>query len=109
MFVGRKAELDTLHNQFASGKNPQYFSLWEKVCRKDSIDKRSPENVNDDAVIYHEFHRVPPEQNLAEFSKSIEETLNTITPFISVSTISKYSPNQQVQSSIKVKYLQVEQ
>ncbi len=43
MFVGRKAELDTLHNQFASGKNPQYFSLWEKACRKDSIDKRSPE------------------------------------------------------------------
>lgn len=76
MFIGRKAEIDTLHNQFANSRKTIILLYGRRRVGKTSLIREALKTVNDATVIYHEFHRVTPEQNIAEFSKSIGEALH---------------------------------
>lgn len=78
------------HNTFLYGR---------RHVGKTALIREALKNINDAAVIYHEFHRVSPEQNLAEFSKSIEEALSIPSlpsfpslQYLSTARTSRYNP-----------------
>ena len=76
MFIGRKTEIDTLHNQFANNKRTTILLYGRRRIGKTSLIREALKAVNDATVIYHEFHRVTLEQNMVEFSKSIGEAIS---------------------------------
>lgn len=71
MFIAREEELKTLGNALNSNKKSTILLYGRRRIGKTALIKEALKNVKDAVIIYHEFHKVTLEKNLAEFSSSI--------------------------------------
>lgn len=76
MFIGRKAEIDALTSKFSSRKRTAILLYGRRRVGKTALLREALKSVNDAVVVFHEFHRVTLDQNIAEFSKSIGEAFS---------------------------------
>lgn len=71
MFIAREEELKILGNALNSNKKSTILLYGRRRIGKTALIKESLRNIKDAVIIYHEFHKVTLEKNLAEFSSSI--------------------------------------
>ncbi|MBO8437266.1 MAG: AAA family ATPase [Spirochaetes bacterium] len=86
MFIGREIEIEALRNKFKSHKKTVILLYGRRRIGKTALIRETLKDINDATVVYHEFHRVIPEKNIEEFSKSIGEalSLSSLPPFLSL-------------------------
>lgn len=71
MFLGRKEELQTLKRCFNSNKKTTILLYGRRRIGKTALIQEAIKEVNDNLVIYHEFHQITLEQNIDEFSSTV--------------------------------------
>lgn len=76
MFIGREEEIATLHKQLGGSMKSAILLYGRRRIGKTALIKEVLNGIDDCTIIYHEFHQVTTEQNLAAFSKSIASALS---------------------------------
>ena len=76
MFIGRQEELRILKNDLSGKKKSTILLYGRRRIGKTSLIREVVKDIEDAVVVYHEFHRVTLEKNIAEFSRSIAKSFN---------------------------------
>ena len=76
MFIGRHEELRILKNDLSGKRKSTILLYGRRRIGKTSLIREVVKDIKDVVVVYHEFHRVTLEKNIAEFSRSIAKAFN---------------------------------
>ena len=71
VFIAREEEKRILYEALQSKRKSTVLLYGRRRIGKTALVKEVLRNMDDAIIIYHEFHKVTPEVNLAEFSSSI--------------------------------------
>ena len=71
MFIAREEELRTIRKSLKGKRKSTILLYGRRRVGKTSLIMEAIKDIDDSIVIYHEFHRVTLEQNIAEFTVSI--------------------------------------
>ncbi len=86
MFIGREEELECLRKELRKDRKSAILLYGRRRVGKTRLIDEALKGIDDQVVIFHEFHKVTLLQNLTEFSSSIAEGLGypMLPPFISL-------------------------
>ena len=71
MFIAREEELRTIRESLGSSRRSTILVYGRRRMGKTSLIREALKGIDDSVIIYHEFHQVTLERNIAEFSLTI--------------------------------------
>lgn len=96
MFIGREKELECLRKELRKDRKSAILLYGRRRVGKTRLIDEALKGIDDQLVIFHEFHKVTLFQNLTDFSSSIAEGLGypMLPPFTSLADAFSFIASQ---------------